>query len=81
MNSLLQKHKPKDITQIEWSKLWNNSTYLLEPLYNALVELKGKDALTESDLNKPNLHDRLIWNESKKAILNQILAILPIDTK
>ena len=79
MNSLLLKYRPKDSDKEKWKETWNNSKYVLEPLYNALVEMKGKDSLTESDLEHPNLHDKLIWNESRKAIINQILTMLPID--
>ena len=79
MNKLLLKYRPKDSDEAKWKETWANSAYVLEPLYRVINELKGGDSLTASDLDKPNLHERILWNESKKAICNQILAMLPID--
>lgn len=40
MNKLLLNNKPKDSSNEEFIKAWNNSSYTLEALYNTLLALK-----------------------------------------
>lgn len=76
MNQLLAKRKPKETKKEEWNQMWANSQHILEPLKEVLMELRGSDTLTEDQLSHPNLHDKLVWDASKRRIIDQIFYIL-----
>ena len=78
MKAILSKHRPKDCDKQKWEETWKNSAYVLTPLVNVLAELRGKDTITEEDLQHNNLHDLLIWNASKRRIIDQIIDIIDI---
>jgi len=49
MNKLLLNNKPKDSTNEEFTKAWNNSSYVLEALYNTLTTLKEEITSIKKD--------------------------------
>ena len=82
MNSLLMKHRPSDITPDEWAKLWDNSSYTLEPLAKVLKELKSTvEDVKPDDFDCPNHYAKLAYEAGQKAILNKVLGLLPEKAK
>jgi hypothetical protein len=82
MNKLLLNNKPKDITNEEFIKLWNNSTYVLETLYNTLLVLNKELTLTKKDdFDCPNHYAKLAFNLGQSKIIEQIVTMLPDGVK
>jgi hypothetical protein len=72
------KHKPKDSSRDEWTQAWNNSTYLLTPLYRLLLEkAKEKEQIKEDDFDSPNHHAKWAFREAKRQAYLEIIALLP----
>jgi hypothetical protein len=82
MNKILLNNKPKDISNEEFTKLWNNSTYVLETLYNTLVVL-NKELITtkKDDFDCPNHYAKLAFNLGQTKIIEQIMSMLPDGVK
>jgi len=82
MNKLLLNNKPKDITNEEFIKLWNNSTYVLETLYNTLLVLnKELTSTKKDDFDCPNHYAKLAFNLGQSKIIEQIVTMLPDGVK
>jgi len=82
MNKLLLNNKPKDITNEEFIKLWNNSTYVIETLYNTLLVLnKELTSTKKDDFDCPNHYAKLAFNLGQSKIIEQIVTMLPDGVK
>jgi len=82
MNKLLLNNKPKDISNEEFIKLWNNSTYVLETLYNTLLTLNKELTTTKKDdFDCPNHYAKLAFNLGQSKIIEQIVTMLPDGVK
>ena len=82
MNKLLLNNKPKDISNEEFIKLWNNSTYVLETLYNTLLVLNKELTTTKKDdFDCPNHYAKLAFNLGQSKIIEQIVTMLPDGVK
>jgi len=82
MNKLLLNNKPKDISNEEFIKLWNNSTYVLETLYNTLLTLNKELTTTKKDdFDCPNHYAKLAFNLGQTKIIEQIITMLPDGVK
>lgn len=77
MNSLLTKHKPKDITKEQWEKTWENSSYVLEPFLKALEEMCPKEKITVEDFKDPSFVEKLVWKQAQRDFLEKIKELLP----
>lgn len=64
-----------------WEQAWKNSSFVLIPLIDTLMALRGSDTITEEELTHPNLHDKMIWDASKRRTIDQIISIIGIDKK
>ena len=82
MNKILLNNKPKDISNEEFTKLWNNSTYVLETLYNTLVVL-NKELITtkKDDFDCPNHYAKLAYNAGQIKAYDFIVSLLPDSAK
>ena len=82
MNSLLAKHRPKDLDKEQWEKVWNNSHPQLQPLANVIKELMTTGNLVKpSDFETPNHYAKLVADLSRKAALQAVLDLLPDGVK
>ncbi len=82
MQALLNRFKPKDVTNEEWQKTWDNSSYALEPLYNTLEYLKQEIAnINKDDFDCPNHYAKLMWREGQIKAYNTIIGLLPDSAK
>jgi hypothetical protein len=82
MNKLLLNNKPKDSSNEEFIKLWNNSTYVLETLYNTLLVLnKELTSTKKDDFDCPNHYAKLAFNLGQSKIIEQIVTMLPDGVK
>ena len=77
MNALLLKNRPKDQTEEQFKKMWENSGYALEALYKTLQELSPKDVVSPTDFDCPNHYAKLVSQMSQRDIINKIIALLP----
>lgn len=78
MNTLLSKHRPKGCSKEDWETSWKNGGHYIAPIVAVLLELRGSDTITEDALNHPNLHDKLIWEASRRRLIDQIVKIIDI---
>lgn len=82
MKSDLMKHKPKDSSRDEWIQSWNNSTYILTPLYELLKEkAQEKENLREEDFDSPNHYQKWAFREAKRQAYLEIMGLLPPGCK
>jgi len=82
MNKLLLNNKPKDISNEEFTKMWNNSTYVLETLYNTLLVLNKELTTTKKDdFDCPNHYAKLAFNLGQSKVIEQIVSMLPDGVK
>ncbi len=78
MNALLMKYKPSDKTPEEWEKIWQNSTYVLDPLKKVLEELRRGIVKVDGDaFDTPNHYAQLVSALAKDKILCQVIELLP----
>ena len=82
MNKLLLNNKPKDISNEEYIKLWNNSGYVLEGLYITLKNMdKELNSVRKDDFDCPNHYAKLAYNAGQSRIIEQIINLLPDSAK
>jgi hypothetical protein len=82
MNKILLNNKPKDISNEEFIKLWNNSTYVLETLYNTLLVMNKELTTTKKDdFDCPNHYAKLAFNLGQSKVIEQIVSMLPDGVK
>ncbi len=82
MNKLLLNNKPKDISNEEFIKLWNNSSYILESLYKTLTDLdKELNTVKKDDFDCPNHYAKLAYNAGQSKMIGFVTALLPNGAK
>ena len=82
MNKLLLNNKPKDSTNEEFTKVWNNSSYALEALYKTLVSINKELSTTKKDdFDCPNHYAKRAFNLGRSKIIEQIISLLPDSAK
>lgn len=82
MNKLLLNNKPKDISNEEFIKLWNNSSYILESLYKTLADLdKELNTVKKDDFDCPNHYAKLAYNAGQSKMISFVTALLPNGAK
>jgi hypothetical protein len=78
MNSLLMKHRPKDITEEKWRSMWENAQYLLQPLADVLMERRGDlEKIKPDDFNIANHYGKLVFEGGRVSEINYLLSLLP----
>lgn len=78
MNSLLMKHRPKDMEKEKWEEMWKNSHTLLQPLANVLKDMKsGSGQIKSTDFDTPNHYAKLVAELIEAQTINKILELLP----
>lgn len=74
----LIKHLPKDCNKEEFEKLWNNSSYTLQPYAEFIKEkIRQCDTISEEELKNPNHYGILVHKQTKKQVLLDMLEMLP----
>lgn len=82
MNTLLLKHKPKDTSNEDFIKTWNNSSYSLNVLYNVLLDIKENlNKFNKEDFDCPNHYAKLAFNNGQIKMIDQIVSMLPDSAK
>jgi hypothetical protein len=78
MKANLMKHKPKDLSPAKFEEMWENQGYSLQPLHDYLNDvIKSIAQVTESDFNTPNHYAKWSMREGKRALAQEIQALLP----
>jgi hypothetical protein len=70
--------KPNDVTNEDWEKTWNNSSYVLQPLADVLKNMKkdlGK--VSPTDFSTPNHYVALVSELVQIQLIDKVLALLP----
>jgi hypothetical protein len=82
MNKLLLNNKPKDSSNEEFIKAWNNSSYTLEALYKTLLVLKEEiNSIKKDDFDCPNHYAKLAYNLGQMKAFDLIISMLPDTAK
>ena len=82
MNKLLLNNKPKDSSNEEFIKAWNNSSYVLEALYNTLTTLKEEiTSIKKDDFDCPNHYAKLAYNLGQIKAYEFVMSLLPDTAK
>jgi enoyl-[acyl-carrier-protein] reductase (NADH) len=82
MNKLLLNNKPKDSSNEEFIKAWNNSGYTLEALYNTLNNLINElTTIKKDDFDCPNHYAKLAYNMGQVKAFELIISMLPETAK
>jgi len=82
MNKLLLNNKPKDSSNEEFIKAWNNSSYTLEALYKTLLVLKEDvNNIKKDDFDCPNHYAKLAFNLGTIKAYDLIISMLPDSAK
>lgn len=82
MNKVLLNNKPKDSSNEEFIKAWNNSSYTLEALYKTLLNLKEDISnIKKDDFDCPNHYAKLSYNLGQIKAYEFIISMLPDTAK
>lgn len=82
MNKLILNNKPKDTTNEDFIKTWNNSSYVFEVLYKTLLSIKKDlDNIKRDDFDCPNHYAKLAYNAGQSKMIDSIVAMLPDSAK
>lgn len=82
MNKLLLNNKPKDSSNEEFIKAWNNSSYTLEALYKTLLVLKEDiNSIKKDDFDCANHYAKLSFNLGQIKAFDLIISMLPDSAK
>lgn len=82
MNKLLLNNKPKDSSNEEFIKAWNNNSYTLEALYKTLLVLKEDiNNIKKDDFDCPNHYAKLAFNLGQVKAYDFIISMLPDTAK
>jgi hypothetical protein len=78
MNKILMNNKPSDSTNAEFEKAWENSSYIMEPLYKTLLIIKNEiSSVKNDDFDCPNHYAKLAFRMGQIKIIDQITDMLP----
>jgi hypothetical protein len=82
MNHLLLKHRPKDTTEEEFKKSWDNVGYSLSALASLLSHLiKENEKVKRDDFDCPNHYAKLAFQAGENKAYDLILSLLPSSSK
>lgn len=82
MNTILLKHKPVDVDNKEFAKVWSNAGYSLQALYGALHELKAQlQVVKADDFDCPNHYAKLAYQAGYFEALKLVQDMLPDSSK
>ena len=82
MNKVLLNNKPKDISNEEFIKVWNNASYVLESLYKTLKDMeKELDTVKRDDFDCPNHYAKLAYNAGQSRMIDVVTNLLPNAVK
>ena len=78
MNSLLMKHRPKDVAPEKWKEQWENLAPSLQPLADVINEMKqGLEYIDPRDFGDANHYQKLVASLIAKQTLERVLSFLP----
>lgn len=82
MNHSLLKHKPKDSTNSEFEKSWENVGYTLQALNLLLDELiENNNNVKKADFDTPNHYAKLAFQAGENKAYEYIKSLLPESAK
>ena len=82
MNKILLNNKPINTTNEEFTKAWNNSSYVLEALHKTLLAInKDITSIKKDDFDCPNHYAKLSYNLGQSKIIDLIISMLPDTAK
>lgn len=82
MNKLLLNNKPKDSTNEEFVKAWNNSSYVFEALYKTLLIMQSElSSIKKDDFDCPNHYAKLAFQSGQIKMIEQVISMLPDSAK
>ena len=82
MNKLILNNKPKDTSNEDFIKTWNNSSYVFEVLYKTLLSIqKDLDNIKRDDFDCPNHYAKLAYNAGQSKMIDVVVAMLPDSAK
>lgn len=82
MNKTLLNNRPKDASEEEFEKVWNNSGYALEALYKTLEKMiEENNNIRKDDFDCPNHYARLSYQAGFSNALSRVLDMLPPTAK
>lgn len=77
MNGLLLQNRPKDLTEEQFKKMWDNSAYLLEAFYKTIQNFRPKEKVSPTDFDCPNHYAKLVAEAASRDIVDKIIDLLP----
>tara|TARA_R110000868_G_scaffold218220_6_gene468457 strand:- start:1026 stop:1277 length:252 start_codon:yes stop_codon:yes gene_type:complete len=82
MNKLILNNKPINTTNEEFTKAWNNSSFVFEALYKTMLQIKKDiDNIKREDFDCPNHYAKLAYNAGQSKIIDTIVSMLPETAK
>jgi hypothetical protein len=82
MNKLLLNNKDNNITEEEFTKIWNNASVPLEALYKTLLVMKAEvSSVKKDDFDCPNHYAKLAYNAGQEKMIDFIVSLLPNSAK
>jgi hypothetical protein len=82
MKSCLLKYKPKDTTNEEFEKTWENIGYSLQALHKLLDELiQNNNEISRADFDCPNHYAKLAFQSGENRAYAFIKTLLPQTSK
>ena len=82
MNKLLLNNRPKDSSEEEFIKAWNNSSYVMEALYKTLHGLIAEnDKVNKDDFDCPNHYAKLAYQAGLTKAFDIVVKMLPESAK
>jgi hypothetical protein len=82
MNKLLLNNRPKDSSVEEFTKAWDNASYVMEALYKTLNTLIAEnDKVARDDFSCPNHYAKLAYQAGLCKAYETISNMLPNSAK
>lgn len=82
MNKTLLNNRPKDSSIEEFTKVWNNSSYVFEVLYKTLNDMNTElHNIKKDDFDCPNHYAKLSFNLGQSKMIEHVLSLLPDSAK
>jgi enoyl-[acyl-carrier-protein] reductase (NADH) len=82
MNKLLLNNKPIDSSNEEFTKAWNNSSYVLEALYKTLCNINTEiSSIKKDDFDCPNHYAKLSYQMGQAKMIEFVIDLLPDSAK
>ena len=82
MNKTLLNNRPKDSSIEEFTKTWNNSSYVFEVLYKTLNDMNIElHNIKKDDFDCPNHYAKLSFSLGQSKMIEHVLSLLPDSAK